>query len=339
MNLSTKILIFLGVCVTLGLLAFIIMKEMEISNRQAAIENNIVSQKQLVDGIVRSMSSFSSKEDLANFAKQSNIDLAKIQSDLNLVNGNVVAINKVLTGSKGYSTKEKGSDGAKNPNPDPPSEITCKDGTTKQCPNPDKYGYLKTQKITYLDEHFENVNVPFAKVGFSAWEEKPFDVNVYDREYNTVNVLGQDANGRHYVYSKMSLKVNGKNYDIKIKNAEMKEEYPTASFSFFNPQLFMGVSGTIDVTNAPVAGEFTPGLTIGLMSYGRTKTNPTISVAQIGAGYSTVSRKPSIIVNPVNFNIGSVIPGNLVRNTYIGPTMHVNTEGSVFFGGSVTVGF
>ena len=339
MTLSTKILIFLGVCLTLGLLAFIITKEMEISSRQAAIEQSVTSQKQLIDNISRSSGTFASKEDLANFAKQSNINLAAIKDDLSHVNATVVAINKVVTGSKGYNSNTGGTRGDPNPNPIDPPTGKCKDGTTVKCENPDKYGYLNHGVFTDITEHFTNVEVPFGRVTFNAWEEKAFHTSVYDRDYSAVNVIGQDVNGRHYAYSKFSVKVDGKNYDIKLSNAEMKEEYPENSFSFFNPQLFMGVNGTVDVTQAPVKGEFTPTLTVGLMSYGKTKTNPLLSVAQIGVGYATVAGKPVGVLNPVNFNIGSVMPGNLVRNTYIGPTMQISTSGSVYFGGGLTVSF
>jgi cell division protein FtsL len=339
MNLSTKILIFIGVCLALILGTIIVVKQFEIANLQKEIETNVTAQKELVDGITRSMGTLASQKDLSDFAKQSNIDLNKIKSDLELVNGNVIAINKVTFDSKGYTSSEKGTNGVKNPNPINPTIVTCKDGSTTTCPTIDQYGYIKTQQSLDINEHFGENNVPFGKVGFSAWKEKPFDLSVYDRSYNAVNVIGQDSDGRHYAYSKISLDVNGKTYDIKINKAELKEEYPSDSFSFFNPQLFMGVAGSIDVTSSPVKGEFTPTLTLGIMSYGKTKTNPFLSVLHVGVGYATVSQRPMFVVNPVNFNIGSALPGNLVRNTYVGPTLQVNTAGSVFFGGTVTVGF
>lgn len=335
MNLSTKILLFLGGCLVFGILCFIVVKQIELAKQQAAIESNVVAQKDLANDITRSMNTYATKDDLDKFAKQSNVNLSTIQSDLDKLNASVVAINKVSTQSNGYTGSFTGVKG--NHNTGNNTTPTCKDGSV--CANADPFGYMKDQQVLALNEKFANVDVPFGTVGFSAWKDKPFDLNVYTRNYNTVNVLGQDQNGRHYVYSKVSIDVNGKSYDLKIAKAETVEEYPSDSFSFFNPQLFMSASGSVNLSQAPIRGEFTPAVVVGIMSYGKTKTNPVLSIAQIGLGYGVDSQRPSVVFNPISVNIGGVVPGGIVRNTYIGPTFSMNTAGSVFIGGGLSVGF
>src|SRR5678815_4156297 len=82
MPLYQKILIWLGAVVVVGALGFIIYKQNEISNRQTAIEQNIIASKQLVDGIVRSQSSWATREDMEKFIKDNGVNLRAIQDDL-----------------------------------------------------------------------------------------------------------------------------------------------------------------------------------------------------------------------------------------------------------------
>jgi len=171
-------------------------------------------------------------------------------------------------------------------------------------------------------------------VGFSAWQEKPWSIDIKAREYNVTSVVGTDENQRMYFENKFSLKVDGKEYDVPIKTATTKQIYPEAKFSWWNPQLFMAVDGGVGLS--PVRGEFTPGVRVGIMSYGKYKTQPDFSVLQVGGGYGTVSQRPQLVVSPVMYNIGQHIP--LMHNTYIGPSLGIGTDGNVSIMGGIAVG-
>jgi hypothetical protein len=329
MSLSTKILIWAGVILTLGVLGFIVFKQIEISNKQAAIETQIVQQKQLVDGIVRSQSEYASKSDIEKFIKDNGVNLKAVQDDLNKLHAQVNAVNVILvssTGQHGTNVPSTGT-GNSNPNPTNPSD-------------PDPYGYQKKEQLLALHENFDQTPVPVGQVGFSAWQQNPWSVNVFPREYRVINVIGKDENERSYVYNKFSIKVNDKSYDVKIASAETKQEYPSAKFSWWNPRLFLTTGGGINLSKVdPINGSFNAGGTIGIMSYGKTKPNPDISILQVGAGYESNKNEFGVIINPVNFNIGRVVPtGGLINNIFIGPSTQITPSGSVYVGANVSVG-
>lgn len=331
MNLTTKILLFLFGILVLVAGTFVVYKQLEISRRQAAIENSLIEQKELAGNIMRAMSQYSTKEDLEKFGKDQKVDLDVIKKDLATLNANLIAINNFTASSKGQSGTGQSSTGTTpNPNPEQPNPA-----------NPDPHGYLANRQEFELNEKFENVTIPFGKVGFSAWKDKPWDYSVAPRTYSVTNTIGTDENQRHYVYNKFSVKVGEKDYDLKITQSKTLEQFPEAKFSFFNPRLYLGMDGgvrfaTTPGSTAPVRGEASPNIGVAIMSYGRYKTQPDISVLQIGAGYSIDAQKPNLHLTPIMYNLGKHLP--LMNNLYVGPSVNVNTSGDVGIMGGLRVG-
>jgi hypothetical protein len=101
----------------------------------------------------------------------------------------------------------------------------------------------------------------------------------------------------------------------------------------------LSMNGGINLSSAPIKGEATPSMGLQIMSYGSTKQSPSISVLGVGVGYEIVAQRPAVVLNPVSFNIGKVLPTGLVDNTYIGPSVQVDTKGSVGVGVGLSVGF
>lgn len=324
MTLSTKILIWLGAVLIVGALGFIVFKQIQISNRQEAIESQIVQQKQLVDGIVRSQSQWTTKDDLEKWVKDNNINLKAIQDDLDKLHADVSAVNITIASSKGQSgTHLPTTPGPINPNPQPVDPN-----------NPDPFGYLARQQNLNLNEEFSNVKVPIGTVGFSAWQEKPWSIDIKARDYKLATVVGTDENQRMYFYNKFTVSVDNKDYEIPITKATTQQVYPEAKFSWFNPRLYLGVDGAVGLN--PVKGEFIPSANVQIMSYGRYKTQPDFSILQVGAGYGVDAKRPQLVVTPVSYNIGKHIP--LMNNTYIGPSLSVGTDGNVSVGGGIRIG-
>lgn len=329
MSWSTKLILFVFSLFLLCAGTFIVYKQIEISARQEAIEKQVVAQKELADNIMRSMSQYASKQDIEKFAKDGNINLEAIKKDLDLLNAGVTAINQVLVSSKGQRVTGGSSSGTTvNPNPTP---IDPK--------NPDPYNYHSNRQILQLSEEFDNIQVPIGNVGFSAWQEKPWDYTILPRQYKLTTVIGTDEEQRHYVYNKFAVNVNNKDYDIKIAQSKTLEEYPSAKFSFWNPKLHMNVGGGLQLNTAPPRGDGSAGVALALMSYGRYKTSPDLSLLQIGVGYQFDSQRPYLSLNPINYNIGKLLPGNIANNTYIGPTVQLNTAGNVLVGAGLSIGF
>lgn len=335
MTLSTKLLIILGSILTIGALGFICYKQVEMSNRQIAIESQVVAQKQLIDNIVRSQNQYATRGDVEKFIKDSGVNLKAIKEDLNKLNAEVVAANAVTVRSTGYvaSNVASTSTGTKNPTPTVPT-ATC-DGKEVECTGFDPHGYYVAQQNMTLTEPFANgVQVPIGSVGFSAWQEKPWNVEVKPREYHVTNVVGTDENQRTYIYNKFSVKVDGKDYDVKIDNAETKQVYPESKFTFWNPRLYLGASAGVNVKE--LSAEAAPTLQLGIMSYGRYKKQPDIVVLEVGAGYEVDAGEPAVVVTPFTYNIGKHIP--LMNNTYIGPSVAIDPKANFAVMAGISVG-
>lgn len=332
MSVLTKVLIFLGSIIVVGALAFIIYTQVQISKKQLAIETSMVAQKALVDGIVRSQSSWATRDDVEKFIKDNNVNLKAIQSDLDKLHADVTAVNVVLTNSIGQTGTNIPSTGTGGTNPTPPPVHTCPDGTP--CPNTDPYGYQVKTQLLSLNENFGTIQVPIGSVGFSAWQKAPWSVDIKPREYGVTSVVGTDENQRMYFYNKFSVTVDGKPYDLPIKTATTQQVFPEAKFSWWNPRLFLGADAGLNLSH--IQGEFTPSLNVGIMSYGKYKTQPDWSILQFGLGYGVVSQKLQVIVTPVAYNFGPHIP--LMNNAYIAPSLHVGTDGSISIMGGIRVG-
>lgn len=305
------------------LLGLIVFNQIQTTKRQIAIETQIVKQKELLDGIVRSQSEYTTKKDLEQFIKDNNINLKAIKEDLAKVKGDVAAINIVLIGSIGQKGTNIPSTGTGPKNPDPIPEPKCPDGS--ECPNFDPFGYLKYQQNLALNEDFGTIKVPIGSVGFSAWKEKPWDIDIKSREYNIASVVGKDENQRSYFYNKVTVNVDGVSHELPIKSATTKEEYPAPKWSLWNPRLFIGVDGGVGVN--PVEGKFTPSVSLGIMSYGQYKNQPDFSVLQVGAGFDAISKTPQLVVSPGAYNVGKHIP--FMNNLYVGPSVHVGADANV----------
>lgn len=335
-TLEKRILIYLALVLGIGALAFIIYRQEQINTRQLAIESQVVAQKQLVDGIVRSQASWATKDDVSAFAKANDINLKAIQDDLDKLHADVAAVNVAVATSQGQSGTHlpSTSTGPGNPTPPGPVTVPCPSGGTVDCPNPDPFGYMKTQQNLALNENFGTLRVPIGNVGFSAWQDKPWDININAREYHATTTIGTDENQRLYTYNKLEIKSGDKTYTVPLTSSKTEQVYPEAKWSWWNPRLFLGVDGAVGLN--PVRGEFTPGVSLQVMSYGRYKTQPDFSILQVGAGYGTVSQRPQFMISPFQYNVGKNIP--LMNNTYIGPVISVGTDGNVGVGGGIRVG-
>ncbi len=335
----TKILVGIGVVVTLGMLGLILYQQHELKVQQTAIQTQITQQQQLVDGIMRSSSQWATKGDLQDFAKANDINLKAIQDNMKQLGDQLASINVITVDSNGQKQGNLPSSGTgpTNPNPTPPTTVTCTPGGTVTCPNPDPFGYMKAEQDFALNEDFGTLKVPFGTVGFSAWQQNPWNVNIPPREYNVDTVVGVDDHERQTFYNKFSVKVNGKSYDIPIKSATTKQQYPTPTFSFWNPRLLMGLDGGVNINH--VQGEFTPHLSVGIMSYGQYKTTPDFSILEVGFGYGAINKTGEVVITPVAYNIGKNLFSPLMNNTYIGPSVQIGTDGSFGVGAGLRVGF
>lgn len=324
MSLASKIGIVLGMLLVIACLIFVVKTQKDISDRQAAIDKSIVEMKQLGDGIVRSQTQYVSKDDLNKFADSIGLNMNTIINDLKNFNATVDGINHTTAITPGYHGTSLGSSG-----------IRPGDNTAPILAGTDPYGYLKNIQLFRLSEPVgNNVSVPFGQATFSAWQAKPWGLEVYPRDYSITTVIGVDNEGKHYTYNKFTITTEDKTYEIPVKSSKFEEIYPSASFSF-NPRIYLGVSGGATVNHTPHT-EMTPVLSVFLFSYGKTKTTPNWAAFGLGLGYETQQSRPVAAITPITYNVGRHIP--LLNNLHIAPTVTIDSKGSIGILGGVYVG-
>jgi hypothetical protein len=252
------------------------------------------------------------------------------------LNATISGMNVVVANSSGENQSNLPSSGTTpNPNPTPGPTVNC-NGQQIPCPNADPYGYQKNEQNLQLNEQFAQVQVPLGTASFSAWQQNPWSLDLYPRTYDITNVLATDQNGKQYVYNQFSISSNGKSYTVPISSAKFVQQYPAPTFSWWNPRIYLGADAGVNVTHAPVNGEFTPNVSFGFMSYGKSKITPDWSFGQVGLGYGVVSQTPQVQISPAQYNVGEHIP--FMQNTFVGPVLGVGFKGDISVGLGLRVG-
>jgi hypothetical protein len=337
MTLLSKILLIISGIVVMGLFGFIIYQQIEMKSMQTQITASVVAQQTLLDNITRSSSQYATQQSLDSLAASVGVSLTTIQQNVSSLNATISGLNNVVVSSGGQTSTSVPSSGT-TPNPAPPaaSTVDC-NGTQIPCPNADPYNYQKAAQTLSLNETFGTSQVPIGSTTFSAWQQNPWAVNIDPRTYDVANVLATDQSGKQYVYNTFSITTAGKTYTLPIKSAQFVQQFPAKTFSWWNPRLVMSVSGLADITH-PKA-DFAPGIGVGVMSYGSSLASPDLSILQLGIGYAALTKTPTVSLNPISYNIGKSIPGHLVDNTYIGPSIQMGFNGNFYAGAALSVGF
>ena len=340
MSTTAKVLIFIATILALGGMGFIIYNQINLSKQQQAIQDQIIQQKTLVDGIVQSSNQYTTKADLDAFIQSNTNNLKAIQDNLASLGASITAANVVTVNSQSQVATNQPSSGTgpSNPNPTKPTVVPCPSGGSVTCPTNDPYGYQTTAQTYTLNEDFATLKVPFGTVSFSAWQQNPWGVNVSPRKYNVTSVIGTDENERVYVDNQFTVEVADKTYVLPITTAKTQQTYPTPKFSWWNPEIYGGLDGGLSLNRFPsVQGEFIPSIDFGFMTYGKYKTSPDWSFAQVGVGYAAVSKRVTVDVTPVAYNLHSILP--VLHNTYVAPALHISTDGSIYGTFGLRLGF
>ena len=309
--------------ILIGLLGFIIYKQNIIFHNQNDIQQSFVEQKRLNDDIVRSFEKYATRNDINELIKNDNLNINEITKDLNQLGAKINSYNQISVISNGQVASNISSSSI-NPN-------------NLQLTIPDQFGYLHNKQNLDLFEKFQDANVPIGSTSFSAWQDKPWSFNILARKYNVSTVIGTDENGRNYSYNKFEIDVNGKQYPVRIDKSTITQIFPHSSFTFWNPRLFATGGGSVDISHP--AGSANVGGVVGIMSYGKLKTLPDISVLQLGAVYQSQSKNVAVIINPINFNLHNMLKTDMVQNTYLGPSLQLDTSSNIYGGLNISVGF
>jgi hypothetical protein len=305
-----------GTVLAMSVMGYIIKIQHDTVERLKFIESSVVDSKNIGNGILREQSSYVTKKDLENTIKDQGMDLAAIKKDLSVLGANVNGVSTVKVVTQGFNGNNIPSSGT-TPRQDSGTDV-------KPAVTADPHGYQSSTQWLNLSEPIGKENIPFGKVGFSAWQPKPWSEQISPRTYNSTTVLGKNEDGRIYAYTKFTIDVDGKKYTIPITDAKISEEYPTSSFHW-SPRLYLGVDfGAI--ANPPVRFEVMPNLGLSLFSYGQTKLNPDWTFLTLGIGYESQITGISFFINPLDYNIAKHIP--FVDNLYLGPSFSLDPKGN-----------
>lgn len=339
MKIWVKVVISVLVVMVLLMLVAVLKLQWDNKTQRESLEKSVVEMKQLADDITRNQGKYVTNDDLNKFAKDLDLNLDAIRDDLKGLGAQVQGISSIIVSSKGYHGGDLPSDHTGRTNPNTPP--TCPDNT--ECPDP--YGYLSHAQVKDLSEPFDDVNVPIGSTTFEAWKDKPWTIDIKPRKYNITSVLGQDEDGRHYVYSKMSIEADGKKYPVKIGQAEFEEEVPKDKFFFWAPRILFAAHGGASFSTKPLdsdehlaKGYGAASLMFSPFAYGKTKVKPKFIVGEVGVGADFVTQRPTLSIGLGGWNIGSVV--TFLNNTYItAPILSVDTGGRVAVSGGVAVSF
>jgi hypothetical protein len=343
MTITTKILLIIIAILTVSGVGFIIYQQHMFNVQTVEMQKSLIEQKQLLDNSIRSQSQYVNEKGFQDFVKQNQVSLDAIKKDISSIGGQLSAVNVVVANSQGQK-------GAGVPSTttttgptitDPVVKVNCLDPTSN-CIS-DKYNYFRTTQLLKLQENFGekgDVLVPIGNVEFFAGtpDNKPWSYTILPRQYKVDNTIAHTANGQTVVYNTLAIKAEGKEYTIPITSSNTVERYPESSYSWWNARLSLGLTGSASIANSMVKAEATPSISVSIMSYGRTKTNPDIRVLSLGVGYNMVDRKPAFELSPIQLNVAKSISGTFINNLWVGPVIGTNTAGAIQLGFGIQVG-
>jgi hypothetical protein len=338
MTLLNKILLGLLALTVVGAFSFIIYQQHQMQVMQTTMQNNIIQTQTLVDNIQRAQSQYVSKADLDNFAQENGVNLDAIRANLAQLGGAIDGLNNFVTTSNLQNTNNIPSTNTTlTPPPVNSPTVNC---NGQQVPCPDPYGYLSNVQNLQISEQFPNDQVPFGSVSFNANVAKPWSLDIPARKYNVNTVIAHSADGELVVYNSMGITsdVDKKEHKVAIESSQVVEQYPSPSWSLFAPKVYLGVSGGVNLSKAPVQGEITPTLSASVISYGKTTVSPDLTLLGVGVGYQAVSQKVGVELAPISVNIGNLIGSKIITNTYVAPTVGMNFGGEINTGLGLRVG-
>lgn len=334
MTITNKILIAIIAVLGVGGIIFFVYQAHLMRQQTQDIQNSVIEMKHLKDEVVRSQSQYVNQKGFEDFVKQNQVNLDAIQKDVKSLGGKIDAINVATATSQGQIGNNIPSTTTITTNP------PVKKCTGDNCVE-DKFGYYGTIQSLQLNENFGKVSVPFGQISFYAGSQdnKPWGYQIPEREYKIANTIAHSASGQTVVYNALSIKSGDKNYEIPLAASNTVEIYPSPTFSWWNPRLAVGASGSIAIGSGALSGEATPSLSVSAMSYGKTKLAPDMRIISLGVGYNVIERAPSVEFSPIMLNVAKGITGgSLLSNVYLGPTVGLSTKGTFTAGIGFQVG-
>jgi len=335
---TKKYLVFISVILLLiGVIVFL-------QNKINKLKYTIVdqkSQKTLDDGVVKSGNTKVEPGAIVDAGKNAGIPIDGIKTDADANGEKVTGINTTNSNSSGdkkVNLSSSRTEPRKDIHPtiieEPPHSAPIDCSKLVKCPdNPDKYGYFINKQILNIHEPFNNLNLPFGDMGFSAWQEKPWSYTIFPRNYESTIVITENEYGKKSAYARFSVKVNEKSYDIPISKSQLIYSDLPSTWNL-NPRIMAGMSVGVGI---PLSFVWGPSLGVTIGSYGRYISSPDWFFGIISVGYEINQRNIFLSVDPVLYKISNHIP--FTNNLYIGPTLGIDMSGNFIGSASLKLAF
>lgn len=313
----------------LFIVGYFVYKGMKDDNLKLRTE--VTDFKQLTDSLVRSSTKWATKDDLKAQMKDmlSQEDLKAIQKDMAKIDSRLTAVGRLIGSidKRIAVLEESDSEGPDNPDP-----TTCDDGTGRLV---DTYEYTKNPQIKELED--SNL-APVAKVQFNAASDKPWDYEVYKRNFKLVTVVGKEDSGQLTFHHKLEYTVPDKDpnktYNINILSSDYLQVPQKNKMFWLNPVLdvdFFCGGLVYGFASGPGRADtiLSTGVDVGLSlsSYGETKADSLFRFFRLGVGYDAERRAGRLSVAPLLYNVGKPLP--LLTNLYLAPMVAVDTAGGL----------
>jgi hypothetical protein len=199
----------------------------------------------------------------------------------------------------------------------------------------DVHGYTKKVQIKEL---IDSNSAPVAKTEFDASKEKPWNYEVYGREYKLATIVGAKDSGQLTFHHQLKYSIPDKDplkqYPVSIISSDYSQVPLSSKWFWLNPVLdanFFAGGMVHKFADGPGRPDsiLSMGADVGisLSSYGETKVDSWFRLFRFGLGYNIERQAGSFSFAPITFNAGKPIP--LITNLFFTPQVAIDTAGGL----------
>lgn len=299
-----------------------------IRDENIVLRNQVVEFQKLTNSLVRSSVKWATKDDLNNAMKNSlsKEDLQSVKDDLEKLGARLSAVGSTIGSIQRKVAELEASDkeGPEN------SVITCSDGKIV-----DTYGYTKHPQIKEL----QDINkASLASVQFDASKEKPWNYEVFKRDYNLTTIVGKKDDGQYTFYHTLNYSVPDKDKDKKYTIQLTSSEYLQTPLK--NTMYWLNLILDLNVFAGGKVWEFNKGdgrpdnilsagfdVGISFSSFGETRADSVFRLWRLGMGWNIEREAFHFSFAPFTFNVGKYLP--LFTNLYLTPQVAIDSAGGM----------
>lgn len=326
----TSILSFALVALLIGAVVVGYFAYKSLMGENAKLANEVVQFKKLTESLVRSSTQWATKNDLNTELKDlmTKEDLDILRDDLKKLDSRLTAVGRTVGEVKRKVAQLEASDreGVETP----PTEV-CKE-TGKPI---DVHSYTKKIQIKELKD---SNDAPVANAEFDASKDKPWNYEVYGKEYKLTTVVGEKDSGQLTFHHQLKYSIPSKDpiklYPVSIISSDYMQVPASSKWFWLNPRIdanFVGGGLVYKIADGPGRSDsvLSMGVDVGisLSSYGPTKVDSWFRMFRFGLGYNIERQAGSLSFAPFAFNVGKPLP--LLTNLYLTPQIAIDTAGGL----------